>query len=314
MRLLHGRACSPAVAASSGHGAMFGVPPSACPALRGEGRREERRPGVRPGSDPRRSTAGGRRCERGAALPRPGTGRGRRGPRHLTRRRCCRPGGLHPRPRRGRRGGGLRPGERSRALEVERELFRALDEAARPDVVLASSSSGLLPTAIQADCAPHPERVLVGHPFSPPHRSRSWRSSAARRPRPMRSPAVDSYRSVGEKPIVLRRELPGHVADRLQAALWKEAYFLVERGVADTLGRASPTNCPPRTPMPWSPGAAAPEYRACRRSSRTTGGPTGCTRRWRSSGCPRCSTPDSPASGRDCRAGGGSSCGTPTRC
>ena len=118
-------------------------------------------------------------------------------------------------------------------IDLKHELFARLDRAARPSVVIASSSSGLLPSDIQAGCPDHPERVLAGHPFNPPHLIPlvevvpGDRTSEA---------AVDValafYASVGKKPIRLRQELPGHVANRLQAALWREAYSLVDRGIA----------------------------------------------------------------------------------
>ncbi|WP_246085723.1 3-hydroxyacyl-CoA dehydrogenase NAD-binding domain-containing protein [Pseudonocardia hydrocarbonoxydans] len=117
--------------------------------------------------------------------------------------------------------------------EVKHALFAVLDEAARPDVVLASSSSGMLPTEIARAATRHPERVLVGHPFHPPHLVPlvevvpGERSSEA-----ATDAAMAFYASVGKTPIRLRRELPGHIANRLQAALWREAYSLVDRGVA----------------------------------------------------------------------------------
>ena len=117
--------------------------------------------------------------------------------------------------------------------DVKHPLFAVLDAAARPDVVLASSSSGLLPSVIARGCPRHPERVVIGHPFNPPHliplvevvpgEKTSEQAVEA---------ALAFYTAVGKKPIRLRQELPGHVANRLQAALWQEAYSLVERGVA----------------------------------------------------------------------------------
>ena len=117
--------------------------------------------------------------------------------------------------------------------DVKHQLFAELDAAARPDVVLASSSSGLLPSVIARGCPQHPERVLIGHPFNPPHliplvevvpgEKTSEQAVEA---------ALAFYTTVGKRPIRLRHELPGHVANRLQAALWQEAYSLVERGVA----------------------------------------------------------------------------------
>jgi carnitine 3-dehydrogenase len=117
--------------------------------------------------------------------------------------------------------------------DVKHALYAVLDEAARPDVVLASSSSGMLPTVIARGAARHPERVLVGHPFNPPHLiplvevvpGEQTSEEAVER-------ALAFYAAVGKKPIRLRQEVPGHVANRLQAALWQEAYSLVERGVA----------------------------------------------------------------------------------
>lgn len=118
-------------------------------------------------------------------------------------------------------------------LEVKQRLFAALDEAAPPEAVLASSSSGLMPSELQAACPRHPERVLVGHPFNPVHLvplvevvpGRATSDAAVQR-------AIGLYRALGKTPVQVRAEVPGHVANRLQAALWKEAYSLVERGVA----------------------------------------------------------------------------------
>jgi 3-hydroxyacyl-CoA dehydrogenase len=117
--------------------------------------------------------------------------------------------------------------------DVKHRLFAVLDEAARPDVVLASSSSGLLPSVIARGCPVHPERVLIGHPFNPPHLIPLVEVVPGEK---TAEEAVDAavafYTAVGKKPIRLRREVPGHIANRLQAALWQEAYSLVERGVA----------------------------------------------------------------------------------
>lgn len=117
--------------------------------------------------------------------------------------------------------------------DAKQELFRVMDAAAAPGVVLASSSSGLPPSVIQAGCDCHPERVLVGHPFNPAHLmplvevvggEKTDEESVER--------AMAFYAAVGKRPIRLKQELPGHVANRLQAALWREAYSLVEQGAA----------------------------------------------------------------------------------
>jgi carnitine 3-dehydrogenase len=118
-------------------------------------------------------------------------------------------------------------------LEVKHALFAVLDAAARPEVVIASSSSMLRPTDLARGAPEHPERVLVGHPFNPPHLvplvevvPGEGTSEAAV------EAAMAFYASVGRSPLRLRAELPGHLANRLQAALWREAYSLVDRGVA----------------------------------------------------------------------------------
>lgn len=117
--------------------------------------------------------------------------------------------------------------------EVKEALFATLDAAARPDVVLASSSSGLLPSAIARGAAAHPERVLVGHPFHPPHLIPLVEVVPGERTAEVAvDRAMTFYTAIGKRPIRLRHELPGHVANRLQAALWREAYSLVDRGVA----------------------------------------------------------------------------------
>ena len=116
---------------------------------------------------------------------------------------------------------------------MKREIVAVLDQSARSDVLLASSSSGLLPSTFQDACAYYPERVLVAHPFNPPHLVPLVEVVAGRQ---TSEAAVDSalevFRHLGKRPIRIRRELPGHVANRLQAALWREAYHLVGEGVA----------------------------------------------------------------------------------
>jgi 3-hydroxyacyl-CoA dehydrogenase len=117
-------------------------------------------------------------------------------------------------------------------LDIKRELFRRIDAAAPPDVVLASSSSTLLMSEVQTACA-QPGRVVLGHPFNPPHLiplvevvgGRATTDAAIDR-------AMEFYAAIGKKPVRLRREVTGHVANRLQAALWQEAVHLVESGVA----------------------------------------------------------------------------------
>ena len=117
-------------------------------------------------------------------------------------------------------------------LEVKREIFAALDAAAPADVLLTSSSSGLMPSTFQDACTRHPERVLVAHPFNPPHLVPLVEvvGGSATSPEAVEA-AMETLSHLGKRPIHIRREVPGHVANRLQAALWREAYHLVDQGI-----------------------------------------------------------------------------------
>ena len=118
-------------------------------------------------------------------------------------------------------------------LDIKRDLFRRLDEAAPADALLATSTSTIMISEFQDACTRHPERVVLGHPFNPPHLiplvevggGKLTALDAIER-------ALNFYRTIGKHPIHLRREITGHVANRLQAALWQEAFNLVKAGVA----------------------------------------------------------------------------------
>lgn len=115
-------------------------------------------------------------------------------------------------------------------IEIKRALFAALDEATAPDVVLASSSSGFGPSAFQDACH-HPERVVVAHPFNPPHLVPLVEVVAGRHTSEDTVLAtMSAMTALGRSPVRVRAELPGHVVNRLQAALWREAYDLIGRG------------------------------------------------------------------------------------
>jgi carnitine 3-dehydrogenase len=117
-------------------------------------------------------------------------------------------------------------------LDFKIDLFRRMDAAAPLHAILASSSSGLTVSGMQSGCA-HPERVVLGHPFNPPHLIPlvevigGERTSADAVER-----AMAFYAAIGKRPIHVKREVKGHIANRLQAALWREAFHLVEQGVA----------------------------------------------------------------------------------
>src|SRR4029077_19830986 len=111
------------------------------------------------------------------------------------------------------------------------KLFAEMDEATPVDSIIASSSSGITPTVMQTKCK-HPERVLVGHPFNPPHIIPLVEVVGGTKTSPEAiQTAMAFYASIGKKSIHLRKELPGHVANRLQAALYREMLYLIEQGV-----------------------------------------------------------------------------------
>lgn len=116
--------------------------------------------------------------------------------------------------------------------DLKKELFAVLDAAARPDVVLATSSSGLPVTNIQAGLK-HPERVLVGHPFNPPHLIPLVEVVAGDQTGEKAVlDAMNFYTAIGKKPLQVKRERLGFIANRLQSALWREAFALVAQGSA----------------------------------------------------------------------------------
>ncbi|MGH7062387.1 MAG: 3-hydroxyacyl-CoA dehydrogenase NAD-binding domain-containing protein, partial [Stellaceae bacterium] len=115
---------------------------------------------------------------------------------------------------------------------LKRALLARLDAVLDPAVVIASSSSGLLMSRLQIDCR-HPERCVIGHPFNPPHLVPLVEVVGGEKTGPAAiERALAFYAAIGKEPIHIRREVPGHVANRLQAALWREAVHLVAEGVA----------------------------------------------------------------------------------
>ena len=118
--------------------------------------------------------------------------------------------------------------------DLKRGLLARVDAAARPDVVIASSSSGLLPTRFQVDCT-HAERVLVGHPFNPVYLLPLVEVlGGAATDAAYLDSATEFYRGIGMRPLRVRTEIPGYISDRLQEALWREILHMVAEGVATT--------------------------------------------------------------------------------
>jgi 3-hydroxyacyl-CoA dehydrogenase len=115
--------------------------------------------------------------------------------------------------------------------DLKIELFATLDAALPPETVIATSSSGLLISRVSAKCK-HPERCVIGHPFNPPHLIPLVEVVGGAKTSPEAiTKAMNFYRDIGKHPIHIRKEVRGHVANRLQAALWREAVHLVADGV-----------------------------------------------------------------------------------
>ena len=113
------------------------------------------------------------------------------------------------------------------------KLFADMDAVTPPDSIIASSSSGLTMSIMQSACK-HPERCVIGHPFNPPHVIPLVEVVAGAKTSPQTvEQAISFYASIGKKPIQVRKEVVGHVANRLQAALYREVVYLIEQGVLD---------------------------------------------------------------------------------
>lgn len=117
-------------------------------------------------------------------------------------------------------------------VDLKRELYREIESALAEEAIVATSASGLTLTELQAGWR-DPRRFVLGHPFNPPHLIPLVEVMGnARTAAGVVDRARAFYESIGKATIEVRREVPGHVANRLQAALWREAIHLVNEGVA----------------------------------------------------------------------------------
>src|ERR1700694_2015704 len=132
-------------------------------------------------------------------------------------------------------------------IEFKKTLYRQLDELLHPNVIIASSSSGLTMSEIQSACEMHPERCVIGHPFNPPHLVPLVEIVGGAKTSKDTIERVDEfYTSIGQRTGRVNKEMPGHVANRLQAALAREVYYLVAEGVVS----AADVD----TALSWGPG------------------------------------------------------------
>ena len=132
-------------------------------------------------------------------------------------------------------------------IDFKQKLYQQLDALLPQDVIIASSSSGLTMSEIQKGAAAHPERCVIGHPFNPPHLIPLVEIvGGARTSEDTIRRATEFYASIGRRIVRLNKELPGHVANRLQAALGREVYYLVAEGVVSVADVD--------TALSWGPG------------------------------------------------------------
>ncbi|MCB1379079.1 MAG: 3-hydroxybutyryl-CoA dehydrogenase [Alphaproteobacteria bacterium] len=117
-------------------------------------------------------------------------------------------------------------------LDVKQDLYKRLGAIVPADVVIASSTSGLMMSEIQAMC-PTPERTVIGHPFNPPYLLPLVEIIGGKKTSPDAVTwASEFYARSGKAPLVMKKEIPGFVATRLQEALWREALHMVANGEA----------------------------------------------------------------------------------
>ena len=139
---------------------------------------------------------------------------------------------FHPDPASACEGAHLVQESAPERTDAKRALFAILEQALPAEAIVASSSSGLMMTDLARDLRT-PERFVIGHPFNPPHLIPLVEVVGGERTAPETiEAAMAFYRAIGKHPIRLNREAPGHLANRLQSALWREAVHAVAEGVA----------------------------------------------------------------------------------
>ena len=118
--------------------------------------------------------------------------------------------------------------------KLKKKLLKDIDKLLPKNIIIASSSSGLLPTRIQSLCN-YPERVCIGHPFNPVYllplvelvSGKQTKKNTITR-------AKKFYEEIGMKPLIVKKEIEGYISDRLQEALWREALHIIKDGIAST--------------------------------------------------------------------------------
>ena len=118
------------------------------------------------------------------------------------------------------------------ALKIK--LMSLIGKYAKPNAIISSSSSGLLPTKIYSKCK-NPERTMIGHPFNPVYLLPAVEIVPGKKTsKKYLNKAKKFYKSISMNPIMVKHELPGYLSDRLQEALWREGLHIINEGYATT--------------------------------------------------------------------------------
>ena len=117
---------------------------------------------------------------------------------------------------------------------LKTKLMKNIGKFAKPNAIISSSSSGLLPTKIYSKCK-NPSRTMIGHPFNPVYLCPGIEIVPGKKTNKFfLNKAKKFYKSISMNPIMVKKELPGYLSDRLQEALWREALHIVNEGYATT--------------------------------------------------------------------------------
>ena len=118
--------------------------------------------------------------------------------------------------------------------KIKTNLMNTIGKIAKSNAIISSSSSGLLPTRIYSKCK-NPGRAIIGHPFNPVYLCPGVEVVAGKKTKKnFLNKANNFYKSISMNPIIVKKELPGYLADRLQEALWREALHIINEGYATT--------------------------------------------------------------------------------
>ena len=117
---------------------------------------------------------------------------------------------------------------------LKTKLMNTIGKYTKPNAIISSSSSGLLPTKIYSKCI-NPERTMIGHPFNPVYLLPAVEIVPGKKTlKKYLNKAKKFYKEISMNPIMVKHELPGYLSDRLQEALWREGLHIINEGYATT--------------------------------------------------------------------------------